>query len=68
MEKMNTALRMRMCKERTAFFGQYDLIIVEWWEKKFQDPYFKSEKKGLPIIGFIALKTTGLNPGFQRKN
>ena len=31
-------------------------------------PLYKSEKKILSIIGFIVLKTTVLNSGFQRKN
>ena len=30
---------------------------------KFQDPFI-SKKKNLPIIGFMVLKTTGLNPEF----
>ena len=34
---------------------------------KLQDPLM-SPKKILPIMGFMVLKTTGLNPGFQRKN
>ena len=35
--------------------------------KKFPDP-FMSQKKILPIIGFMVLKTTGLSPRFQCKN
>ena len=34
---------------------------------KFGDPFI-SPKKILPIIGFMVLKMTGLNPRFQRKN
>ena len=34
---------------------------------KFQVPFI-SKKKIIPIIGFIVLKTSGLNPGFQHKN
>ena len=33
----------------------------------FQDPFI-SPKKILLIIEVMVLKTTGLNPGFQRKN
>ena len=33
----------------------------------FQDS-FKGPKKILQIIGFVVLKTTGLNPRFQPKN
>ena len=35
--------------------------------KKFLDPFI-SQKKILPIIGFMVLKTTGLSSWFQRKN
>ena len=31
---------------------------------KISGPLYKSEKKILPIIGFMVLKTIGLNPGF----
>ena len=34
---------------------------------KFRDPFI-SPKKNLPITGSMVLKTTGLNPWFQRKN
>ena len=35
---------------------------------KSDNPFISPRKKILPIIGFMVFKTTGLNPGFQRKN
>ena len=34
---------------------------------KFWDPFISPKKKIPPIIGFMILKTTGLNPRFQCK-